>query len=435
MGRLASLASGALRPWRHLAWWALAGALQAGAAFADSPGEGALTWGNEEDGGHLVLEVPFSTPHRERVEVVVAVDYMDPRFGERETMMREWRGSLPDTVDLLRVPVVWKRGEEDAERRVHRHHHRQALLAARILGIEDRVHAALVEALGPAPFDIGTDARVRSLVLGQGAEASAYEAALRSPLLHAREWEGAILSAGLQSATAAPAERGGVPWLLVNGRYVTGSRRAGSAAAAFRVANRLIRETLESGPPFHRGPRDIPELIERLEEWSGEHLVNAAGGRFKGVYNPWRRELWSLNDAGEVRGIARERQGSRRVWEWLDLESGRRVPAMNWRAGFHYAPREPRERHAAFVLADWLSRGQEVELSFKSRPVGLSFAAEGRVEARSAQGPVRGSWWLEAAALHVSLGEYGIASWPWREAARQVGFEAPSVAIAPWRTN
>ena len=92
-------------------------------------------------------------------------------------------------------------------------------------------------------------------------------------------------------------------------------------------------------------------------------------------------------------------------------------------------------RHGAFLLADWLSGGQVVELGFKRRPVGLSFAPDGRVEARSEEGAVQGSWWLEAAALHVSLGEYGIASWPWREAARQVGFDVPPGSLAPWRTE
>ena len=162
-------------------------------------------------------------------------------------------------------------------------------------------------------------------------------------------------------------------------------------------------------------------------------MPRAAASR--GVYNPWRRELWSLNDAGEVRSVAREVEGEEAFWKWRDKDSNRTSYAMNWRAGFYYAPREPRVRHGAFLLADWLSGGQVVELAFKHHPVGLSFAPEGRVEARSEEGAVQGSWWLEAAALHVSLGEYGIASWPWREAARQVGFEVPPGSITPWRTG
>lgn len=425
-------ASGASRGHRRAAALVLAGGLQAGAVLADGRGEGPVTWGSEQGGGYSTLGVPFTTPDRERIEVVAAFQYMDQRLLAHENMMREWRTSLPDTVDLLRVPLVWKRGEEDRRSWMHRRNHREALLAARMLGIEDRVHSALVRALNEAPYSLGTEGRVRRFLAGHGIVDSAYEEAVRSPALRGMWWEGSALSAAMQNAETE--ELPGVPWLLVNGRYVTSSRRAGSAAAAFRVANRLIRESLDSGTPFHRGPTDIPELIGTLGQWPGEHLSNVQSGRFRGVYNPWRRELWSLDEAGEVRSVAREVEGERAFWKWLDRDSKRTSYAMNWRAGFYYAPREPRVRHGAFLLADWLSGGQVVELTFGRRPVGLSFAPEGRVEARSEEGAVRGSWWLEAAALHVSLGEYGIASWPWREASRQVGFEVPPGSFTPWRT-
>lgn len=413
----------------------LAGALHTGVLLADGPGEGPVTWGHEAQGGHLSLEVPFTTPHRDRIEVVAAFRYTDRRLRERETMMRAWQASLPDTVDVLRVPLVWQRGESEPPLWEHWRAHRRALLAARRLGVEEQVHAAMVEALSAAPQSLGTDDRVRRFLAGHGIDAAEYEAVLASPALRAMRWEGSVLSGGLQTAGAETGEPEGVPWLLINGRSITSSHHAGSASAAFRVANRLIRETMEPGPPYHRGPTNIPELIEKLEEWSGEHLMNAGTGRFKGVYNPWRRELWSLNDTGEVRAVAREVDGEKTFWKWLELDRGRAGYAMNWRAGFYYTPREPRVRHGAFLLADWLSGGQVVELPFKGRPVGLSFTPDGKVGAQSAEGPVQGSWWLEAAALHVSLGGYGIGSWHWREVARQVGFEVPSESITPWKTE
>ena len=140
--------------------------------------------------------------------------------------------------------------------------------------------------MNEAPYRLGTEERVRRFLAGHGVVDSAYEDAVRSPALRGMWWEGSALSAALQTAVAETEEPGGVPWLLVNGRHVTSSRLAGGAAAAFRVANRLIRESLESGAPFHRGPTDIPELIETLEQWSGEHLMNAESGRFKGRLQP-----------------------------------------------------------------------------------------------------------------------------------------------------
>ena len=404
-------------------------------AVANASDNGPVVWGHEEEGGHLALEVPFTTPNRERIEVVSVFRYTDSRVAARDLMFREWQASLPDRVDVLRVPMVWMRTESDDRAWERRRQHRRVLLAARLLGVEVRVHTALLQSPNSARQDLGNEDRIRAFLAAQDIELPSFEASASSPVFRALWWEGSTLSAAMQTARSNQGEPGGVPWLLINGRNVTSSQLAGGAAEAFRTANRLIRETLESGPPYHLGPTNIPELIDWLERWPGLHLTNVKTGRFKGVYNPWRRELWSLDEAGQVKSVARELEGEAAYWKWQGIDGRESNYAMNWRAGHYYTPREPHVRHGAFLFTDWLSGGQIVELSFKQQPTGLSFAPDGKVEARSSEGVVRGSWWLESAALHVSLGEYGIGSWPWREAARQAGFEAPPESITPWGSD
>ena len=433
MTRFAARASGTSRPPRWPALLLLAAAIRAGALVADELGDGGVTWGHEEEGGALTLEVPFSTPHRDRVEVVAAFRYTDRRLRERDAMMRAWRASLPPSVELLRVPLVWEEEKVDSLSLAHRKAHRNALLAGRLLGVEEEVHSALVKRLHAAPESLGTEALVRSFLVELGMAPSDYEKVTSSAAFEGAWWEASTLGAALRRAEAEAQEWVGMPWLLINGRHVTSSRHSGSAAATLRVANRLVRETLESGPPFHDGPTNIPELIEGLEQWSGEHLTNARTGNFRGVYNPWRRELWSFDEAGDLRAVARAVHGRDAFWQWRSADGRRSGYAKHWRAGLHYAPREPGARHGAFLLADWLSTGRVVELDFKRHPTGLSFGPDGRVEARSGQGPVRGNWWLEAGALHVSLGEYGIDSWSWRRAAAQAGLEVGPESVMPWR--
>ena len=290
----------------------LALAVYAGTGLATASDHGPVTWGFEEEGGHLALEVPFTTPDRERIEVVSAFRYTDPRVGVRDSMFRAWRASLPDTVDLLRVPLVWLRTESDPRSWEQR---RQMLLAARLLGVENRVHAALRESLNREPDGWGDEKRAQDFLAAQGIELPMYEASASSSALRALWWEGSTLSAAMQTARPDSEDAGGVPWLLINGRNVTSSHLAGSAVAAFRTANRLIREAMESGPPYHHGPTNIPELIEMLERWPGVHLTNISTGGFKGVYNPWRRELWSLDESGELRSVAREVEGEEAFWK------------------------------------------------------------------------------------------------------------------------
>ena len=433
MTGFAARASGTSRAPRWPALLLLAAAIRAGSLVADEQGDGAVAWGHEQAGGALALEVPFSTPHRDRIEVVAAFRYTDRHLLERDAMMQAWRASLPPSVELLRVPLVWEEEEGDSRSLAHRRAHRNALLAGRFLGIEEEVHSALVKRLHAAPESLGTEALVRSFLVELGTAPSDYETVTSSVAFESAWWEASTLGAALRRAEAESQELVGMPWLLINGRHVTSSRQSGSAAATLRVANRLVRETLEAGPPFHDGPTDIPELIERLEQWSGEHLTNARTGNFRGVYNPWRRELWSFDEAGDLRAVARAVHGRDAFWQWRSADGRRSGYTMNWRAGLHYAPRAPRVRHGAFLLADWLSTGRVVELDFKRHPTGLSFGPDGRVEARSGKGPVRGTWWLEAGALHVSLGEYGIDSWAWRRAAAQAGLEVGPESVVPWR--
>ena len=37
--------------------------------------------------------------------------------------------------------------------------------------------------------------------------------------------------------------------------------------------------------------------------------------------------------------------------------------------------------------------------------------------------------------MHVSLGQYGVQSWPWQEAAKHVGFEVPRESLVPWEVE
>ena len=418
----------------------VATAIHAGAALADRPGAGPVTWGHEERGGSVALAVPFTTPDRNRVEVVVAFRYTDERLSAREAMLRAWRASLPDTVDVLRVPLVGSEATESPALAQHWQRHREGLLVARLLGVEETVHAAFVDALDGAPQRLGTRTRVRRLLAKHGIGEEAYESVRYSPVLRGMWSEGSVLGAGMYrgagGAQAKAGSFGGMPWLLlVNGKHVTGAARAGSAAAALRTANRLIRQELDAGAPFHRGPTNAAELFAKLEGWPGEILTDAKTGTFRGLYNPWRRELWSLDERGEVEAFAREFAGEERTLKWFAVAGKTLGYGRNWRSGFDYTPRTGRVRHGAFLLMDRLSDGRPVELTFKRRRTGLSFAPGGGVEARSAGGPVQGSWWLEAGALHVSLGEYGIGSWPWREAAGQAGFEAPAGSVTPWNPH
>ena len=161
------------------------------------------------------------------------------------------------------------------------------------------------------------------------------------------------------------------------------------------------------------------------------------------MYNHHRQEFWSLGGAsGDVIAAYRLKgEGTESHWALQWKKEGRKSPqwASAWRRGRQYEAYRGEDgvpqRYGAFLLTDYLSAPETswVGLPFKGQEAAFTFHADGKVEAASEEGPVFGSWWLEAGELVVSVGEYGVQSWPWREAAAHVGFEVPQRSLTPWR--
>lgn len=454
-------------------------------ALALVVGEGAFgaekdfTWGHEEapEGRSVVIDPPYLTPDPARVEVALLYWYPQEGFVESEALGQKWIESLPAGVDVVRYPVraltARRARAMSQEWRERLERYQQALFVARFGGREEPVHRALVERVSGgqrhaaglrvarrvlqkfpsdqalaervrelerrhAPLD--SDADIKKLLREQGVSDADIERFYRGPevaglKLLVGHLGFSVGSTSIRSGLAAEGSSAGYPMLVINGRYGIDEDIAGSTQGAFRVANRLIREELERGRA-HEGPTNDEAFAEWMAPRSGEMLW---GQGVRGVYNHWRREFWELDDEGKVQRVSRlVGEGDASAFE-LRLP-GHTVHVPMWRAALRFRPYPGRARYGAFLLMDQLAAPEThwVELSWKLPwkrvRVALAFSPDGTVEARNEEGPIFGSWWLEAGELHVSLGELGVRSWPWEEVAREVGFEAPPVNPTPWKS-
>ena len=225
--------------------------------------------------------------------------------------------------------------------------------------------------------------------------------------------------------------------IRVNGKFAVMERNSGRT---FKVANRVIPRELGS-LPSHDGPTNNEELAEWLAPRSGE-IFHIAGIKWRGVYNHARREIWHLDNRGDLYRAAPlrgEGDESYFVFRTSLRRDGKTYHDYGlWRFAERLrsfeGPDGP-QRHGAFLFADWLSapdRGSVV-LRFKGAKKAFRFSANGTVDMQDGAGSHSGTWWLRAGRLYVSLGEFGTDYWPWEVASHTLGFDAPYKSLTPWK--
>ena len=406
-----------------------------------------IAWGRESDpaGEVGVIDPPYCTPNRDRVEIVEFVSYTTTTWKRSVPHARAWEASLPEIIKVRRQ-IDGTAGNKDHPWVNRWLLHQKLLSAAEVLGREEAVHHAIYEQVQGKRGHLGVD--VGALATVVGLDPGVYARRLGDPEVAWRARASSGVDSDFVRAGQGLWPAGAVaiyPEFLIDGRYLLSASITGDPARTYRMANRLIREALESDRSADDCPENDAEFAAWLAPRAGQVLDKVKfgkGRRGARVYSHDRRETWVLGDDGEVVAVYRLRgEGADSHWALQWHKEGRNDPqwASGWRiarqfmayAGEAGAP----QRYGAFLLTDWLSAPETlwVGLPFKGHEVALAFTPDGKVEARNDTGSLFGTWWLEAGNLNVSFGELGLQSWPWREAAKHVGFEVPQRALTPWR--
>ncbi len=424
--------------------------VQASLRMYDEIAPNEILWGQENPSAYTraVMDPPLFTSSPGKVEVIEFVRYPQHVWRKSEALSKAWRESLPDDVVVRRIPMDLQAGpfgQRGNWAQLLRDQQR-VYFAAELLGIEEAAHEALLASGERGDTTVGR--AVAEIVRSTEVSAEEFNRLRKGELMRARSFGAYALNSLSRKAYAAAGMDSDDPWLfpglIVAGKYAVSASRMRDPVAAYRLANRLIREELEAGIA-ESGPTNDEEFHRWIESRSGQLLHQVVFGRQldnRIVYSAARAEMWNVYDSGRVRAVYRltgsgpesyyryRRDSKYPVWEY-------------WRLGRILRPIESTDgtpqKYGAFLLMDHLCAPDTywVSLRFKGREVGLAFDrcanGEGRVEGRNANGSIFGSWWLEAGELKVSFGEGGIQSWPWRDVAKQVGWEIPPESVTPWK--
>src|SRR5512147_1433965 len=157
------------------------------------------------------LATPQSTSAPDKIEVVELFSYACPHCFHMEPELGKWLKAKPDDVVFVRLPVVFRPEWEVLAK---------AYFTAEILGVLDKTHEALFDAIHVKDQKFGDESAMQAFFVSQGVSADDFRNTFNSFAVAVK-----VNSAKLLSRRYAIT---GVPTFIVNGKFSTSATLAGS---------------------------------------------------------------------------------------------------------------------------------------------------------------------------------------------------------------
>jgi len=174
---------------------------------------------------YVELSNPQPTSSGDRIEVVELFWYGCPHCYHLEPYMEDWAANKPDDVEFVRMPaIVSKRWVLLAK----------AYYTAELLGVVDKIHVALFEAIHKDKRKIDDETALRDFFVEQGVSAEDFKNTFNSFAVNVK-----INNAKQMSRRYAIT---GVPTIIVNGKYSTSPGMARGNEGVIKVINYLVEK-------------------------------------------------------------------------------------------------------------------------------------------------------------------------------------------------
>ena len=177
-------------------------------------------------GTHYVeLPVPIKTRAADKIEVAEYFSYGCPHCYQIEPMISSWKQQLGNDVEFIRTPAVWNKDYEV---------YAQTYYTAQALNVLDQVHVPLFDAIHSKRRRLNDPEQMAGFFAELGLD----------PMAFARTYSSFGVRASTQQAEAKGRayRSGGVPALIVNGKYRVEAAMAGGNAEMLEVVSFLIKK-------------------------------------------------------------------------------------------------------------------------------------------------------------------------------------------------
>lgn len=199
--------------------------LASAACAADTAPASARQWVAGSD--YLVLDPPQPTSTGDKIEVVEVFSYACPHCAHFQPYIDELKSKLPASAQFVLVPAVFNPSWEPFAR---------AFYTAQALGLVDKTHQALFDALHRDHLPIGSIDALAKFYAGYGADAGNFLSTANSFVIDAKIARGNDLVKGYRVE--------GTPTLVVNGKYrvAMNSERSIGPAEAIQLTLYLVQQ-------------------------------------------------------------------------------------------------------------------------------------------------------------------------------------------------
>ncbi|MDX1587641.1 MAG: thiol:disulfide interchange protein DsbA/DsbL [Oleiphilaceae bacterium] len=177
-----------------------------------------------QEGTHYQrLDTPVGTENRDKIEVAEVFWYGCPACHAFQPLITPWAEQLPEDVALVHLPATL-RGDWEV--------HAQAFYTARALGVVDKVHSDLFDALAGERRPLNSQEKLAEFFARRGVDKEEFNKA----------WNSFGVNSMMQRASSRVrgARVSGTPSLIVNGKYLITVRGAGGHGNMLEVADYLI---------------------------------------------------------------------------------------------------------------------------------------------------------------------------------------------------
>lgn len=175
--------------------------------------------------GYEMVSPAQPTTSKDKIEVVELFWYGCPHCYKLEPYVERWLKRKPKNVKFVRMPGMFRTSWEI---------HGRAYYTAEVLGVVDKIHKPMFEAIHEQKRRMSDEGSIMALFKNHGVSNKDFKRVFRSFAVEAK----------LRRAKDMGKRYGisGVPALIVNGKYRTGAQSAGGNAKVFKVVNQLVKQ-------------------------------------------------------------------------------------------------------------------------------------------------------------------------------------------------
>jgi thiol:disulfide interchange protein DsbA len=182
--------------------------------------------GSYEAGKHYdVISPAIRTASPGRIEVAEFFWYGCGHCYTFEPVLGQWKKTIAEDVSFRQIPAMWGGAMEL---------HARAFYAAQALGVEEKMTPVIFQAMNVDRKPLRNEAEIATLFVEHGVSEEDFMKAYKS--------FGVDSQVRQANATARGARINGTPSIMVNGKYLVTTRKAGSAANMLKVADYLVEQ-------------------------------------------------------------------------------------------------------------------------------------------------------------------------------------------------